>query len=324
MSKLFVRTMLALAVTQCCVQAWNQVGHRTVAEIAWRQLGESERRAATELLKQHPHYEQLLANEVPAGVSTNEWVFLSAAVWPDWVRPSKSGPHKPESITRYDLYPHAIGHPFLRRGDTNQALIDNFFIAKPNAEMVLSNSIATLHDKKASAHDRAVSLCWVLHLMGDLHQPLHAASLVTKEKPRGDGLGGSYFVIDPREKSGKRINMHTLWDQLPGVAPGYEPIAALADRLTEASELNPANMTEYRQNKSIAAWVQESYRAAVEFAYSEDHVRYAHEDNLKNKKKSEVEIPTLSREYVAGALKIADRRVALAGQRLADELKKVW
>jgi len=37
-------------------QAWNSLGHRTVAELAWRKMDAGERRAATRLLRQHPHY----------------------------------------------------------------------------------------------------------------------------------------------------------------------------------------------------------------------------------------------------------------------------
>src|SRR5687767_7648396 len=87
--------------------AWNNVGHRAIAEVAWRQMSQKERRAASDLLKQHPHYQQLLIADVPRGVDTNEWAFLTAAVWPDLVRHAKPGqPQKPHSITKYDVYPH--------------------------------------------------------------------------------------------------------------------------------------------------------------------------------------------------------------------------
>jgi len=303
--------------------AWNNVGHRAVAELAWRQMKPEQRRAATELLKQHPHYKEMLAADVPRGVDKDEWVFLTAAVWPDWVRPAKADqPARPHSITKYNLYPHALGHPFLRSGDTNQALIENFFVAKPDAEMVLSNCIVVLRDKSANEHDRAVALCWVMHLMGDLHQPLHAASLVTKEKPGGDGLGGDYIVLDPRAKSNeRRTNLHSFWDQLPGVKGGYNPIAGLADEL---EKLKATFSPEYREDKTIPAWVQESFRAAVSFAYAEDRVRYAHLDAVKKGKIPDSEIPALSLQYITEARDIAHLRLALAGQRLADELKKVW
>ncbi len=319
--KVLFATLIAMMVSPLSASAWNSVGHRTVAELAWRKLDKNERRAVSDLLKQHPHYKQLLAANVPEGVDTDEWVFLTAAVWPDLVRPAKPGqPHKPDSITKYDLYPHAVGYPFLKHGETNRALLENFFIAQPDAEMVLSNSIATLKNRKASAHDRAVSLCWALHLFGDLHQPLHAANIVTKERPRGDRLGGNHIAIDPR--SGKQINFHSLWDQLPGVNPSYKTVASLADELRADANLKPSAMPEYRK-KTIAAWVQESFRDAVNVAYSKD-VQYVHADDLESGKIAASEVPALKAEYIDDAQKIARRRLVLAGERLKDELKRAF
>ena len=60
--------LLALAALALPAQAWNHVGHRTVAELAWRQLSPKQRDAASELLRHHPHYEEMLAADVPAGV----------------------------------------------------------------------------------------------------------------------------------------------------------------------------------------------------------------------------------------------------------------
>jgi hypothetical protein len=304
------------------VFAWNSVGHRAIAELAWRNLDNHEREAISELLKAHPHYQQLLAVDVPKGVATNEWVFLTAAVWPDRVRPAKHGqPPKPDFITKYDLYPHAIGYPFLETGDTNSALLENFYIAKPNAEMVLSNSMATLENPKTSAPDRAVSLCWTLHLMGDLHQPLHTANMVSEKTPGGDHLGGHHIALN---SEGKQIDFHSFWDQLGGVDPSYKTVAALADKISADPELKPALMKEYQQDKTVASWVQEGFRIAVNFAYSEKHVQFVHLDDLKSGKISASSIPTMSEDYVSQARKIAHRRIALAGQRLTDELKRIW
>jgi hypothetical protein len=311
----------ALMLLALPAQAWNNVGHRTIAELAWRQMDQDTRRYFSELLQQHPHYQEILAAKVPAGVDTNEWVFLTAAVWPDLVRPAKKGQSpKPRSITKYNLHPHAIGYPFLRPGDTNQALLKNFVIAEPNAEMVLASSLATLNNVKARAADRAVGLCWVLHLFGDLHQPLHAATRVTQEKPGGEGLGGNYFVLDSH---GQKIHLHAFWDQLPGVNPAYQTVATLADSLSAAPDLKPTELPEYRENKSIASWVQESHRAAVDFAYAEERLQFPLSSAYASGEAVALAPPALKPEYIEGAKKIAHRRLVLAAQRLTDELKQV-
>jgi hypothetical protein len=300
--------------------AWNNVGHRAIAELAWMKMDKGERQAVSELLQQHPHYRSMLVSDVPRGVDKNEWAFLCAAVWPDWVRPAKHGhAPKPESVTKYNLYPHAVGFPFLRRGDTNQALIDNFFIARPDAEMVLSNLMVQLKNKAMPAPDRAVTLAWMLHLFGDLHQPLHAANLVTKKNPGGSGLGGNFLVRDEHKK---QIDLHSYWDELPGVNPSYSAVAGLARKLNSSRDLNPMALPDYQTNKTVAAWVQESFRLAVTFAYSEDHVQFVPEHDVDSGKIKTSAIPLLRPDYVSGSRQIAYRRLVLAGQRLADELKQ--
>jgi hypothetical protein len=199
-------------------------------------------------------------------------------------------------------------------------LLEDFFIAKPNAEMVLSNCLDTLTNKMASVHDRAVSLAWVLHLMGDLHQPLHAANRVSQGHPRGEGLGGNHFVLD---LDGKLVNLHMFWDQLPGLDPSYEAIAGLANSL-EARPALEHDLTEYRANKSIAAWVQESFRAAVDFAYSEQHIQTVWSEKQSAIKDSGNTIPKVSAEYVASAREIARKRLRLASLRLTEVLQKLW
>ncbi len=314
--------MAILALTVLPVHAWDALAHRTIAELAWRQMSPAQRKAASDLLRQHPHYRILLAVDVPAGVDSNEWAFLNAAIWPDRVRPAKRGePPKPRSITKYDKYPHAIGYPFLRPGDTNSALLDKFFIARPDAEMVLSNSLATLRNPKASAHDRAVSLCWTLHLCGDLHQPLHAANLVTKDKPKGYGLGGSFIV---RDQHGEQVNLHIFWDRIFGMDLSYAGVTSLADELAAAPELQRAALTEYGADKTIASWVQESFHIAVDFAYAEDHVQYVLAGALASGAVAPSAIPALKADYIREARAISRRRLALAAWRLTDELKETW
>ncbi|MDB6024779.1 MAG: hypothetical protein JWM68_1002 [Verrucomicrobiales bacterium] len=321
-TKLLFVVWIALTFQALPVRAWNNVGHRTIAELVWRKLDKDERQAVSDLLKQHPHYKSILTADVPRGVDKNEWAFLMAANWPDMVRPAKHGQRsKPHSVTKYDLYPHAIGYPFMLSRDTNRVSLEDFYIAKPDAEMVLSNSFANLKNVKATASDRAVSLCWALHLCGDLHQPLHAANLVTKKRPRGDSLGGHHIV---RVEGERQIDLHSFWDQLPGVNPSYQTAAALADELNAAPELKPQKLKDLEQHKTIASWVQESFHLAVDFAYAEDRMQFVHEEDVESGKIPTSAIPTLSEDFIKDARKIARQRLVLAAERIALELKQTW
>ena len=93
--------LLTFCLTVCAVFpafAWNNTGHETVAELAWRNLNSSRRKGMSALLKQHPHYALLLATNVPKNVDTNEWVFLRAPTWPDLVPPAMPGKPMPPML----------------------------------------------------------------------------------------------------------------------------------------------------------------------------------------------------------------------------------
>lgn len=317
-----VPILIALTLATLTANAWNSLGHRAVAELAWRQMTPAQRQAATDLLQQHPHYQNILTAEVPPGVDTNEWAFLTAAIWPDLVRPAKNGqPPKPRSVTQYNLYPHGIELPFLSPGETNRSLLKNYSLAKTNGQTALLDCLATLKNRKASAHDRAVSLCVVLHLYADLHQPLHASALVTKEKPHGFGGGGGLLV---RNTQGERVSLHAFWDQLPGSDLSYRGITALADELAADPALQPKALKEYRKNKRVPAWVRESWQTAAEFAYDPQRVQYLEASAAKARMLPDSAIPAVSAEYAKEAHEIARRRLALAALRLTDTLKRVW
>jgi hypothetical protein len=317
---MMIRTIVfALVFLAFSASAWNSVGHKLIAEMVWQKMSASARRQATQLLTRHPHYKELLTAHVSPGVDEGEWAFLTAAIWPDLVRPNWEG--KTESIAKYDVYPHTIGYPFMLAEETNHALVENFFIAKPDAEMVLSNAFVTLRNKNASPHDRAVSLCWALHLCGDLHQPLHAATLVTKEHPRGDGVGGSHIVLD---EHGQPVAMHMFWDCLPGLEETYPSLKETARKLAGNKTLKRMTRGDLEQHKTISSWVQESHRLATDFAYQGGRLRFAHQADLDSGKVGRSQIPKLSLEYVSQAHEVAERRLILAAQRLSRELNQSW
>src|SRR3954462_305675 len=79
--------LLASPAQRCF--AWIDTGHKIVALIAWEDMTPKTRAAVTELLKQHPRYQQDLCVGLPEGASADEaakHAFLVAATWPDLVR----------------------------------------------------------------------------------------------------------------------------------------------------------------------------------------------------------------------------------------------
>ena len=79
-----------------------------------------------------------------------------------------------------------------------------------NASQAFELCKKILHDTATSDADRAVALCWLLHIVADLHQPCHAGSLYSRRGfPDGDRRANAI-------KTKQSGNMHSLWDGLLG------------------------------------------------------------------------------------------------------------
>ena len=153
---------------------------------------------------------------------------------------------------------------------------------------------------------KSYDLSWLLHLVGDVHQPLHAITRFGHGQPTGDA-GGNFVKIcrctpcDAKCQS----KLHTFWDGLPGDNPS--PLAAI----TYASKLAAADPT-LAGNLLVSDWVKESVNDAQQFAYVDPILLTLGPF-------------TITDTYRTNAQQVADRRVALAGARLAkiinEELK---
>src|SRR3954447_7379796 len=92
-------TLLAavLLISTSPAAAWNSLGHKAVAEIAWQQLEPSERQAIVDVLRRHPTFAadfQVKMDDEPNVAKGDKaiqdhWIFLQAATWPDLIRKSK-------------------------------------------------------------------------------------------------------------------------------------------------------------------------------------------------------------------------------------------
>ena len=62
----------------------------------------------------------------------------------------------------------------------------------------------------SDAARKAIALAWLFHLVGDIHQPLHAAQLFAVDYPNGD-RGGDQICIRVTQ-AGQPMNLHRSWD----------------------------------------------------------------------------------------------------------------
>jgi hypothetical protein len=84
-----VGLLLALATP---ATAWNALGHKVIAEIAWRQITPQQQQTVVDTLRRHPRFDADFVGRMPDDVlsadkaTQDQWVFQAAAYWPDVAR----------------------------------------------------------------------------------------------------------------------------------------------------------------------------------------------------------------------------------------------
>jgi hypothetical protein len=139
----------------------------------------------------------------------------------------------------------------------------------------LKQALERVRDTKTDDEERAVSLCWVLHLVGDIHQPLHATALIsTKETfapyapPHGDE-GGNLLAIKITQDDKNATNLHTYWDSLLFEdEPQFNRVEAVVAKLM--IDMPAAGFKAELDQGDFLAWADESYQLAKTVAYSAD------------------------------------------------------
>ncbi len=195
--------------------AWGQNGHRAIARIAEARLSKGARRAVRDLLD---------------GRSMAE-----ASTWADEIKSDPAwnfaAPWHYVNVEDDETYQSAPKHP---GGDAIQAI---------------ERMRQTLKDRSQPRPKRAEALKFLIHLAGDLHQPLHFGR---RSDRGGNDVNVRWF--------GKPTNLHTVWDS--GIIEGWE----LSYReLADMTPLPPEPVLKRWEKDSVLAWAAESfaYRQAL-------------------------------------------------------------
>lgn len=275
-----------VAASPAPAHAWDDVGHMAIAAIAWRHLTPDVRARAIALLRGAPPdagLAQLQPNT--GGPDARDFaLFVRAATWPDLVRDRRD-------YARFKTYHHPTWHylsAYWRTGpDGRPEAVTGLPVDSQNVAERIPVLYRVVANPAERAESRAVALAWVLHLVGDVHQPLHTVSRVTPEHPDGD-RGGNLVRL-------ASTNLHAVWDDLFDVAraerrPGdprgrrsargrgaggaggaaatdakLERAVRVADALEAATPMASVlpRVTEGR----VSAWVAEGTRLAETVAY---------------------------------------------------------
>jgi hypothetical protein len=262
--------LLAVWLVTGAATAWNEEGHRAVALVAQGRLSPQARAWTESLLQHHPHQICSMAD---------------ASCWADDVRPL---PEYHRGSWHYVNQPVFLGvpeRPIPIRGDLLRAINLNTRIVK---------------DPALAPSERAIALSWLIHLIGDIHQPLHAANGYSSGFPQGDRGGGRFKVRLGQEDT----DLHTFWDS----AGGLFWKGANRQRLPELVGSWPASYPpgENSAIRAPRAWAEESRTLAAATVYPGVTERAA-----------------LAPDYIATARHVSQRRITLAGYRLASYIERL-
>ncbi|MGH8029062.1 MAG: S1/P1 nuclease [Arenimonas sp.] len=260
--RLFFPALAALAflIGPGAAAAWGSKAHRVVANLAQDQLAPEAAAEVARLLAGEPDPslvgiaywadEQREAG-TPLGRETAQWHYVNFADATCEYVPARDCPD---------------GHCVV--GEINRQL------------EILGNTGRTVAE-------RAQALKFLVHLVGDVHQPLHAG--------RGSDWGGNKVQLSYRDEG---WNLHSVWDRLLPARRGLDP-AAHADLLRAHPQLAPDPT--FRSDRRAVDWAVESCRIVESPGfYPAGH--------------------KLADAYLDAQLPVAELRLRQAGQRLADML----
>ncbi len=293
--------------------AWSAPGHMISASLAYDQLNETERAKLDTILLDHTKYETWKKTYPDAGLPElplGKFIAMLASLYPDDIRNHDN----PETFPEW----HYIDYP----------LIPPDFPMKPAPTP--GDDVLTGIAKSAKAvrgltktydtRTRAKMLSYLLHLVGDIHQPMHCETLFDDKflPPEGDRGGNNAWVKAP---GGHAIKLHAFWDQLFG--PGgqlFRPvpltmILASEHRAKELAQKLPRTaLPELATHPTPVSWSLESRALAINDGWRKHTLAYGLTESTAG---------TLPADYEEKARGIANRQIALAGHRLADTLHDV-
>lgn len=246
--------LLCLILTSPSVMAFSDLGHKMIAAAAWEHL--------TPYAKQN--IERIL------GVGKTE--FIEASVWADKIKSNEDFNYlKP--LHYVNLPKAATTYVASRDCKSDKCVVEGIHTFSKIA-------------KNGSENEKVLALKMLIHLIGDIHQPLHAGLY--------EDRGGNWFEVKYEDK---HLTLHKFWDN-QAVKRFANDVQVGAKKLV-AIDTNIAVLTPKQ-------WAEESHRITVNSVYQ------TKENSL------------LSDEYLAMTDTIIESQLQKAAWRLAIWLNKLW
>jgi hypothetical protein len=268
-----VAGILLLGVTAPQGWAWGREGHRLTALVAEAYLTPETKAKIAELLSADSKGKETLADVAP---------------WADEYRQEH-----PESAKWHFVDIPASEAKFDRQRDCPLSSTDP---KSPWRDCITDRILyfeGRLGDESLSLQERAIALKFLVHLMGDIHQPMHAL---------GDARGGNDIPVNflgSSQCDSNKCNLHGVWDDTMIQEHNLSESKYTAMLLSEIKE----NNWERLSGGEPTSWANISHKYAVDALVPNSSV--------------------ISRNYYEEEVKIVDAQLALGGLRLARVLNRI-
>lgn len=255
--------------------AWWEYGHESVARIAMDSVRPDTRAAIQRLLAKGR-----VLDTPECSVATIEL----ASYWPDCIK------------TLGDRFNYAFSWHYqnvdiCKPFDLKGACKDGHCVSAQ-----IERQARLLADRNVPERERLMALAFLVHFVGDLHQPMHAGD---KGDLGGNQVAANYGII------GGRTNLHGIWDGYLAERAISTPPGGPRAILASSSPDERAALA----GGSVEDWSRESWNAARTFAYAS-----LIGDPCGPKPEAR---PTLSEEDVRAMIPVLRRQVLAGGLRLA-------
>jgi hypothetical protein len=297
-------------------RAWGCEGHQVVALLAEKHLTPHALAMAKKILAEGPIDPNLSRYCKEGGIDA----MADASTWPDdirGIRPEASPWHYvdiPLGATRREVEKYC---------DPKESCVTR----------AITDQLAILRSADADPRKRADALRFVIHFVGDLHQPLHA---VTNNDEGGNCVPVAFFDALPKlrypQTESYAPNLHGVWDtNILDRATSGKTVDQVAGELDESFRKKIARWQ--KGLPDVDAWAWESHKLAVKNAYGKlpvhipveaaQPVMSCADDNHVSARMLKLD-ERLTDPYQESAVPIVRERLAQAGARLALLLNQLW
>ncbi len=309
--KFLVLIILMLSAANSAI-AWDEIGHKLTAYIAWERMTPEVREKVVKILLAAPEDSDLSVrydayNSRSEAIKKRE-LFMYATIWSDVVR-------NRDFEVRFRKYNQSDWHYadiFWKQENGKAVILADFPEESGKAIPKLYDFERILRDNSYNNAEKSIALAWFLHVGGDIHNPLHNASRVTELEMKGD-QGGNLFVFIPRTETSNGLNLHGFWDSIIGRVKPRKNDACDSDYLAPIAE---EMMKKYPYSKmqsrlslgNYKLWNIEGFNFLNKVVYTNDLQR----NQLPSKK------------YEKRTFNTAEEQLTLAGYRLGETLNRIF